>query len=171
MPRLKPVQNENPTGAHGDCEIIENPSKLLEKVGPGVGPNHLAVERANNIVEQMKAAYEARLENEIEELLAAYANMREDGDFDLDRLHDLAHEIRGEAGTYGYQLVSEIGKLLCEYLTPIEKISTTNVLIINEHLKAMQTVVAQQVKGAGPEVGRQIVQGLTTIAEQARASA
>ncbi|MBT3333671.1 MAG: hypothetical protein HN394_19380, partial [Rhodospirillaceae bacterium] len=89
--------------------------------------------------------------------------------FNLDDLHDKVHEIRGEAGTFGYDLVSDIGKLLCEMLAPIGEVRPNDDRAIHTHIKAMHTVVAQKVTGAGPEVAKQIVRGLTTIVDQSKA--
>lgn len=168
MPRSIPHQDDTPRGEPGDYEEIEIPNKLLAKIGPGHGANHAAVERAEQIIERMKGVYEARLETELENLVAEYQEMRDAKKFDLDLLHDKVHEIRGEAGTFGYNLVSDIGKLLCEMLSPIENVTAGEDRAIFTHIKAMHTVVAQKVTGAGPEVAKQIVQGLTTIVEQTK---
>ncbi|MFP6773490.1 MAG: hypothetical protein VCE74_14325 [Alphaproteobacteria bacterium] len=168
MPRAMPTQDNSPRGEPGDFEEIPVPNKLLEKVGPGYGPNPAAVERANNIVEQMKADYESRLTTELENLLALFQAMCAIKEFDLDKLHDQVHEIRGEAGTFGYDLVSNIGKLLCELLSPIEEVTEIDQKAISAHLNAMHTVVSQKVKGAGPEVAKQIVEGLAAIVAKSR---
>ena len=168
MPRSLPVPNTAPLGKPGDFVEIEVPNKLLEKIGPGFGSNPGAVARAEQIVEQMKEGYEARLEIELENILAMFAAMQELDEYDLDKLHDQVHEVRGEAGTFGYDLVSDIGKLLCELLSPIETVSNGDQKAINAHLKAMHTVVAQQVKGTGPDVAKQIAQGLAAIVAKSR---
>ncbi len=169
MPRAQPQPNNAPRGKPGDFEEIAVHNKILEKVGPGFGENPAAIARAEKIVEQMKGLYERRLEQEIEDVLVRYKQMQDSGDYDLDWLHDQIHEMRGEAGTYGYNLVSDIGKLLCELLSPIETVRPGDDLAIGTHLKAIQTVVSQKVKGAGPEVAKQIVQGLNMIVEKSRA--
>jgi hypothetical protein len=168
MPRAVPEKNNAPRGEAGDFEEIEVPNKLRDKVGPGYGADPVAVEKADAIVENLKVAYEARLEQEIQDLLLRFKKMTETGAYDLDLLHDLTHEIRGEAGTFGYDLVSDIGKLLCELLSPMGEVSVGDARAISTHLKAMHTVVTQKIKGAGPEVAKEIVKGLTTIVEKSR---
>ena len=168
MPRAQAEPNTAPRGEPGDFEEIEIPNKLLEKVGPGFGANPAALARAEKVVEKMKEKYEARLEVELEDLLSAHQEMKNSGNYDLDALYDRVHEIRGEAGTFGYDLVSDIGRLLCEMLSPMGEIGTNEDLAIKAHLNAMQTVVSQKVKGAGPDVAKQIVQGLTAIVEKSR---
>ncbi len=170
MPRAMPTPDNTPRGKPGDYEEIPISNKLLAKVGPGYGANPAAVERANNIVEQMKADYESRLTAELENLLALFQAMCAINEYDLDKLHDQVHEIRGEAGTFGYDLVSNIGKLLCELLSPIEEVTEIDQKAISAHLNAMHTVVSQKVKGAGPEVAKQIVEGLTAIVAKSRSA-
>ena len=169
MPRSVPTEDTAPRGEPGDYEEIAVPNKLLTKIGPGHGANQAAIDRADQIVERMKGVYEARLQTELENLLAEYEEMRASKNFNLDDLHDKLHEIRGEAGTFGYDLVSDIGKLLCEMLVPIGEVRPNDDRAIHTHIKAMHTVVAQKVTGAGPEVAKQIVRGLTTIVDQSKA--
>ncbi len=169
MPRSLPQVNKAPRGEAGDFEEIEVPNKLREKVGPGFGANPAAIERADKVVETMKKAYENRLDIELDNVTKLFNSMLTSGEFDLDRLHDQVHEIRGEAGTFGYELVSDIGKLLCEFLSRIETVSVTDARAIKTHLKAMRTVAQQQITGSGPEVARQIVSGLSAIVEKSRA--
>jgi hypothetical protein len=169
MPRARPEPNTAPRGKPGDYEEIEIPNRLLEKVGPGAGACPDALARAEYVVEQLKDAYEERMGLEINDLLSTYEDMQTEGAFDLDLLHDRAHEIRGEAGTFGYELVSDIGKLLCELLSPMDDVGANEQLAINAHLNAMQTVVSQRIKGTGPEVAKQIVEGLDAIVAKTRA--
>ena len=124
------------------------------------------VERAEAVVEQVKASYDGRLESELEELLDEFETMQAEGRLDLDQLHDRVHEIRGEAGTFGYPLVSEIGRLLCELLAPMDQVGEAEKQAIETHLRAIQTVVTRKVKGTGPDVAKQIVEGLRVMAEK-----
>ena len=168
MPRAQPEPNTKPRGQAGDYEEIQVPNKILDKVGPGVGANAAALERAEGVVQSMKEAYEQRVEQEIQNLVTVYENMQAVGTYDLDLLHDRAHEIRGEAGTFGYNLVSDIGKLLCQLLSPLEEVDADDEQAIRAHLNAMQTVVSQKIKGSGPEVAQQVVEGLNAIVEKSR---
>ena len=68
MPRAMLTPDNTPRGKPGDCEEIPISNKLLAKVGSSYGANPAAVERANNIVEQMKADYESGLTAELENL-------------------------------------------------------------------------------------------------------
>ena len=94
----------------------------------------------------MKADYESRLTAELVNLLALFPAMCAINEYDLDKLHDQVHKIRGEAGTFGYDLVSNIGKLLCELLSPIEEVTEIDQKAISAHLNAMLTLVCKKSK-------------------------
>ena len=50
----------------------------------------------------------------------------------------------------------------------MDDISDSGARTIETYLKAMQTVIVQKVKGAGPEVAKQIVEGLNKIVEKSQ---
>ena len=51
----------------------------------------------------------------------------------------------------------------------MDEVGANEQLAINTHLKAMQTVVSQKIKGTGPEVAKQIVAGLNAIVAKTQA--
>ena len=50
----------------------------------------------------------------------------------------------------------------------MDDISDSGAHTIETYLKAMQTVIVQKVKGAGPEVAKQIVKGLNKVVKKSR---
>lgn len=144
-------------------EIIEAPKSLQAKVRAKGGTKLNLVPQAEYVVEKIKPEYEARFEADMRALNSRFVQMQDTGDFDLPLLVARIHDIRGEAGTFGYSLVTEIGRMLCEFIASIDEVGETERLAIAAHLQAMQTVVADKVKGQGPEVARQIIAGLKVI--------
>jgi hypothetical protein len=150
-------------------EVIEIPNKLQVKVGADQGANHAALRLAEDVVRNIKPTYEARFKADMRALKSLYVQMQDTKEFDLPLLVDKVHDIRGEAGTFGYSLVTEIGRLLCEFIASIKgEIDETEQLAVAAHLQAMQTVVVDKVKGEGPEVAKQIIAGLNIIIKKAK---
>jgi hypothetical protein len=150
-------------------QIIEVPNKLQVKVGADQGTNYAALRLAEDVVQNIKPTYEGRFEADMKALRSLFVQMQDTAEFDLPLLVDKVHDIRGEAGTFGYSLVTEIGRLLCEFIASVDKLGDTEQLAISAHLQAMTTVVVDKVKGEGPEVAKQIIRGLNKIIEQAKA--
>jgi HPt (histidine-containing phosphotransfer) domain-containing protein len=147
-------------------ELIELPNTLKEKVGSG-GFDPIALRRADVAVEEMAPEYEARLQAEVSALDEAFRAMRRAGAFDVDRLFAAAHSLRGEAGTFGYPLVSAIGNTLARYLDQRPALDAAACEIVESHINALRAVVGRKVKGDGGEIGAQLVQGLAAMVTRA----
>lgn len=76
----------------------------------------------------------------------------------------LAMDLKGEAGSYGYQMLTEIGELLRRYTQNLESLSARDLQVIPAHIQAMEVVLRDQIKGDGGKVGRQIVLNLQQLA-------
>jgi len=149
--------------ATDDYGIIEAPNKFLDNVGANSVSGPSPVVLADGVLQRIKPEFEARFEADMRALKTLFVEMRDTGTYDLPLLVKKVHEIRGEAGTFGYNLVSEIGRMLCEFLPSIDQVGSTEQMAIAAHLQAMQTVVADKVKGDGPEIAKQIIVGLKMI--------
>lgn len=147
-------------------ELIELPNTLKEKVGAG-GFDPIALRRADVAVEDMSEEYEVRLQAEVAALDEAFRAMRRSGAFDQARLFACAHGLRGEAGTFGYPLVSAIGNTLARYLDTKPALDAAACEIVESHINALRAVVVRKVKGDGGEIGAQLVQGLAAMVTRA----
>ena len=150
-------------GAPGQPEIIAVPNKLKAKVGANKGTDMDPVPLAEYVLQIDKPKFEARFEADMRALRSLFQQMQDTSEYELPLLVMKVHEIRGEAGTFGYTLVSEIGRMLCEFIPTVDRVGATEQMAIAAHLQATQTVVADQIKVEGPEVARQIIAGLKMI--------
>ena len=76
-------------------------------------------------------------------------------------IHNLALELRGQGGTFGYPLVSQIGKMLFDMTVEGCREDDNAVEIVKCHIDAMRAVLREKVSGDGGEVGMAVIQGLT----------
>lgn len=72
---------------------------------------------------------------------------------DFSRLYTIVHDIKGQAGTFGYPLLTEIGArlchLLCEPAPPLERVTAL--------LDAMVLVVEQRLCDNGGVAGQELL--------------
>jgi hypothetical protein len=149
-------------------EIIAAPNKIQTKVGADISDKKNPVPLAQIVLEKDKPHFEPRFEADMHALKALFQQMQDTSEYDLNLLVVKVHEIRGEAGTFGYNLVTEIGRMLCEFIPTVDRVGSTEQMAIAAHLQAMQTVVADKVKGQGPEVAKQIIAGLKMIMDKSK---
>lgn len=147
-------------------ETIDVPNALKEKVA-GAGMNTDLLRHAENAVVGLHDEYEQRLEDEIGQFEADFDAMRKSGDLEPKRLFALAHELRGEAGSYGYPLISRSADALCKLLEKRTALSPADVGIVDAHVRAFRTVLKRRIKGDGGEAGQRLVDRLEAIVAEA----
>ena len=155
-------------------QVIQPPNRLAEAAVKDRGPNLATIlQRVNAGIDKLQQDYEEELQAELRALgvaadLLAEAERGEAKRL-LGELFDLAHEIRGLAGSFGYPLLSKIANALC---TVIERQSAFNSAIIEvvlHHVGAMRAVAAGSVKGDGGRQGAELLASLQALTEKAAA--
>lgn len=153
---------------------ILNPPNFLKqkiKVAPGLLDELLA--RADRMVEGLQGEFEAETELRIRRLAEAYERRwrvpatREPAVLELRRL---CHDIKGEAGTFGFPLLSDIADLFGDYLRETTA-ATQRAEAVKGYVDAFQVMWSQKIKGEGGELGRQLLASLMKLNEKAGALA
>ncbi|MDD9878029.1 MAG: hypothetical protein OXR84_11370, partial [Magnetovibrio sp.] len=67
-------------------------------------------------------------------------------------MFDIAHEIRGQGGTFGFDLISTIGDSLCKFLDGRARLAGVELEVIKVHILAMKAVFRQDLSGAQPQL-------------------
>jgi hypothetical protein len=81
----------------------------------------------------------------------------------LKEIHSVAHNIKGQGGSFGYDLVTSIGASLCDYLRSGERTSKRELDIVNAHIKLLRLVSDNDLSGNGGDTGARIVEKLKTL--------
>lgn len=78
----------------------------------------------------------------------------------FEQLHAIAHDMRGQGGTFGYPLMSSFADGLYDFTGVSTATSDKNVEIIKSHIDAMRVVIKDRVSGDGGDIGNQLKLGL-----------
>jgi len=84
----------------------------------------------------------------------------------FEKINMLAHELRGQGGTFGYPLVSVVGKMLYECTGVRCPENDSAVEIVKSHVDIMRAVLRDKIAGDGGEVGRQLLAALKQAVEK-----
>jgi len=71
-------------------------------------------------------------------------------------MFDMAHEIRGQGGSFGFPLVSVIGDSLCKFLDGRARLAGAELEVIKVHILAMKAVFRQDLKGTQDAMARDL---------------
>lgn len=78
----------------------------------------------------------------------------------FNRINFLAHEMRGQGGTFGYPLVSQVARSLFDLTLHNLDRSDACCDLIGEHLRILKAVIREDIKGDGGLVGRELLDEL-----------
>lgn len=147
-----------------EAKLITAPNKLKEKVGSGGLPPHV-LEQASRAVEEFCRNVDFSAETR-EVMTAIKAHMQEaEGDpancaKPLGHIFDIAHELRGQAATFEFPMVTRIASSLCRFTTERDKLSRIELDITRVHVDAMLRVIKDNVRGNSDRLAQQIIAGL-----------
>ncbi len=154
------------------AKMIKPPTTLNAKVtvgGPGA-VDAAALERAEQVIENMAVDYLNWAREDLSKLQSAFSKLKSnDGDTteNLEAVFQLAHDIKGQGGSFEYDLMTIIGNQLCRYIEKLEgSAGEADVEVIELHVNALQAVISQELKGNGGPVGDQLLSGLEMVFEK-----
>ena len=84
----------------------------------------------------------------------------------FEEINLLAHELRGQGGTFGYPLITVLGKMLYDATHRGCPEDDSAVEIIKAHVDAMRAVIRDKVSGDGGELGRALLESLQLAIEK-----
>lgn len=151
-------------GATNWFEVFEPPNTLLPKVSNGAGmtpEQMLAAARA--VVESLHEDFNAALQSAIDEL-TRQRDLLMQADCDIDQamkdVYRVAHEVKGQGRTFGFDLVTSIAQSLCALIERVDRNHPKLAASLNTHIDALRLVIKRRIKGDGGEVGAELVKSL-----------
>lgn len=161
------TENDNPGEDDKTAEAeFTAPSFLLKAKAPST--NRVlseALEVADTAVAELATNYPQRAGEKVSELDRAFEALPASGDArdSIAALFDIAHDIRGEGGSFGFPLVTAIAENLCRVLEDKSQASESLRAAIRVHIGALKLVLSEPIKGDGGERGAELLDGLQEI--------
>lgn len=124
--------------------------------------------KANRVMAAIARSYPKWLQADLQALTAAYQKLRQMPQDPAAKaeLFRLAHDIRGQAAGFGYDLASEVGGSLCHCLNRHETFSEVDLQVIEAHIDAISVCLKKSLNGDGGAVGRELSAELSALIER-----
>jgi hypothetical protein len=146
---------------YGDHEMITPANALRMAVSQvsGSGPHDDPIARAEDALAQLSGQFSSWMESECERLDAARRNVKARGFIKATReaLFHAAHDIRGEAATFGYPFVAASADSLCRLIEHTPDASRIPMALVDQHVDAVRAIIREN---ARPDIA-QIADALT----------
>ncbi|MBF0248251.1 MAG: Hpt domain-containing protein [Alphaproteobacteria bacterium] len=151
-------------------EIIQPPNLLRDKVtkldgGDGVDVDLSAV---HAVIDNLSVEFAERLPGELTRIELALADLTEDpGSIDKRKhLFLLVHDLKGQAGTFGYMLITVIGNDLCRFIERPVALRFRCLKVMSFFVDAMKRVCDEKMTGDDPARGQKIIDALHAMTQK-----
>lgn len=81
----------------------------------------------------------------------------------IQALYAIAHNIKGQGSSFGFQLMTRLGDSLCRLTRPKRFFSDADLSLVAAHIDAMHLVLSQEIRGDGGALGDKLAQRLESL--------
>jgi chemotaxis protein histidine kinase CheA len=164
---VRPTNDRTKTAIYDDHEVIMPPNRLvkaLKRVSVAI-PGDDPVERAETALERLSTEFSAWMMKECDRLDAARLAVKKYGfgKKTLDELFHAAHDIKGDAATFGYPIVAPPAESLCRVLEYAPDSSRIPLELIDQHVDAIRAIVREYARPDAEELAEALTKKLWEV--------
>jgi HPt (histidine-containing phosphotransfer) domain-containing protein len=154
-----------------DHEVILPPNKLKKavvRVRPGTRDDFDPVARAEAALAELASEFAVWMEHECGRLDAARMTVRARG-LDTgtrDPLFHAAHDIKGQAATFGFPLVAPAAESLCRLLEHTPDPARIPLGLIDQHVDAIRAITHRNARGDSEMTAAKLAERLRQVTEE-----
>lgn len=171
--RTRSAGTQTPRSQPPVPEVIDPPDLLKPKVTPG-GPTEAdfrALERAESIIAELADRYLEVVDADLSNIQGATSQLQGEAvnaSEHVDRIYHIAHDMKGQGGSFGYPLVTTISKQLCQFIEDLDKtqLAEDQTQAIALHVDALNVVIREKLKEAEGEQAKALLAGLRQVVEK-----
>jgi chemotaxis protein histidine kinase CheA len=167
-------ERDNTTGkieveTFADYQIIRQPNPLkraVKRVAEGAADDPVA--RAEKALEGLSNEFESWMRKECERLAAAHAEILKTGlnQATQDELFRAAHDIKGDAATFGYPVAAAAADSLCRIMEHAPDFTKVPNDLIAHHVNAIQAIVREHKRLGVASVAGELSKKLRGVADE-----
>jgi HPt (histidine-containing phosphotransfer) domain-containing protein len=151
-----------------DHEVITPPHKLRRVIGPATDPNDDPIGRAEAALLELSGEFGKWMQSECERLEAARQDVMRLGFTEQTRetLFRAAHDIKGEAATFGYPTVAGVAESLCRLIEHTPEQSQIPKALVEQHVDAVRAIVREYSHAERTDVARALTKRLREVTDE-----
>lgn len=136
------------------------------KKGSGTNAFRKAIEAAEEAIEELSVEFDDWINNDINEMMLVCDQIKEEGwtDKNTDKLFTLTHDLKGQATTLGYPVITEICNTLSHLLEKMPETNRISLKVIETFAQSIRTIILQSDKDQQDQKAEAISVGLRQMA-------
>jgi chemotaxis protein histidine kinase CheA len=151
-----------------DHEVITPPHELRKAVGQATDPTDDPVARAEAALAELSSEFDSWMEAECTRLETARQTVKREGFTEKthEKLFHAAHDIKGEAQTFGYPAVAGVANSLCRLLEHTPEITRIPVALVDQHVDAVRAITREYARPDLLDVAAQLTKRLREVTDE-----
>lgn len=135
-------------------KLIQRPNQILQKITDGDGKirpggvDPAKIARAEAYIAEHAFDYKATAIDDVEALRHAFVELQQNSPRAMQTLHRLAHDMKGQAGTFGYDSLTEIAGMLADFTKNLSAPSKKHLQLIDSHIDTLYFSIARDIRSA-----------------------
>jgi len=152
---------------HGDHEVIVPQNRLRSAVSDGPDSNEDPVARAERALAALSPEFGAWMDSECDRLDGARREILDSGftDTNKETLFRAAHDIKGEAATFGYPAVASAAESLCRLIEHAPDRDRIPAALIDQHVDAVRAIYREYGHSDAQKLAATLTKQLRDVAD------
>jgi HPt (histidine-containing phosphotransfer) domain-containing protein len=153
---------------YADHEIITPPNKLRKVVSTVEGPVEDPVARAEQALAKLASEFTKWMNQECDRLDAARRAVKTEGlsKHTRDALFHAAHDIKGEAATFGFPSVAAPAESLCRLIEHTPDPRRIPINLVDQHVDAVRAIIREAARPDVKEMAAALTKRLREVTDE-----
>jgi len=167
---MPPRKDTAAVATYGDHEIITPENKLRKAVStrqlyPGEDD---PVTRAEKALAELSPEFDAWMESECDRLDKARRDIGSSGftSSNKDALFHAAHDLKGEAATFGYPAVASAADSLCRLIEHTPDATRIPIKLVEQHVDAVRAIYREYARSDAEQLAAQLTGKLREVTDE-----
>jgi HPt (histidine-containing phosphotransfer) domain-containing protein len=163
-----PIDDQGPIVAtFPDHDVITLPNKLRKAIKPATAHDEDPVARAELALAELSTEFSAWMQQECDRLDTARRDILELGFNKETRqaLFHAAHDIKGEAATFGYPAVAATAESLCRLVEHTPSAEHIPLLLVEQHVDAIRAIIREYSRADAEALAVQLTAALREVTD------
>jgi HPt (histidine-containing phosphotransfer) domain-containing protein len=153
---------------YADHQVITPPHRLRHAVVHVPDASDDPVARAEAALARLADEFAGWMQTECERLEAARQDVKRSGFTTQthDALFRAAHDIKGEAATFGYPAIGGVASSLCRLLEHTPDVSRIPLALVEQHVDAIRAIVREHARGDLAAIAEALTRRLGQVTDE-----
>ena len=166
MERTAPIMstNDSKPNEQEDAQFIPASRSLQKKAGGPRGQfSKFKLEAAQAKINERADAFMSEIQAHVAKLREAHSQLNTGDAAHKKAADDIAmhaREVKGLSGTFGFDLLTQIGDSLYEFAIDLTSLNDKRIELMGAHIDAIELVVNNRVIGDGGQIARELLDTL-----------